>query len=56
MLNGECQNFDSTAKLGDKELFGHCKIFMKARLFTIYEVNWQIGHSKWFNITKLFTI
>ena len=32
------------------------KLFIKARLFTIYEVNWQIGHGKWFNITNLVTI
>ena len=29
---------------------------INARLFTIYEVKWQIGHGKWFTIAMLFTI
>ena len=32
------------------------KLFTNARLFTIYEVNWPIGHGKWFTIARLFTI
>ena len=36
-----------TVELGDKELFGHTYP---------YEVNWQIGHRKWFLNTNLFII
>ena len=32
------------------------KLFANARLFTIFEVNWQIGHGQWLTIPKLFTI
>ena len=32
------------------------KLFTKANLFTIYQVNWHIGHGKWFTIAKLFLI
>ena len=28
------------------------KLFANARLFTICEVNWQIGHRKWLTIAK----
>ena len=37
-------------KLGDMKLLVIAKLFTNARLLTIYELNWQIGSSKWFNI------
>ena len=42
----------STVKFGDKELLVVQNLFTKARLFTIYELNWQIGQGKWFTIAK----
>ena len=32
------------------------KLFTNARLFTIYEVNCQIGHGKWFTIASRFLL
>ena len=40
-----------TVELGDKELFGHPRIVPYP-----YEVNWQIGHGKWFLNTNMFLI
>ena len=31
-------------------------LFTNVKLFTIYEVNWQIGHGKWLIIAMFFTI
>ena len=43
-------------KHGDGNFMLIAKLFTNARLFTIYEVNWQICHGKWFTIARLFTI
>ena len=42
----------STVKFGDKELLVVQNLFTNARLFPFYELNWQIGHGKWFTIAK----
>ena len=31
-------------------------VLSNASLFTIYEVNWQIGHGKWFTIANLILV
>ena len=56
----DCKYFmNSTVKLDGEELFWslqNCLLKPDCSLFMNHEVNWQIGHGKWFNITKLFTI
>ena len=45
-----------TVKLGIRNFLAIAKLFTNANLFTIYQVNWQIGHRKWFTIANLFLI
>ena len=54
--NNLFQNDSTTVKLGNKELFGRPKIFLKAKSSLSLWSKWQIGHGKWFLNTNLFLI
>ena len=42
--------------MASRNFFCVSKLFTSANLFTIYQVNWQIGLWKWFTIANLFLI